>query len=284
MKPDDLHRAASRKSIDEWYEVLLGTVEDRQWEEFELPGFPPDAMQAGFVGSANQHALTEALTFYRAIHQYMAKEDVVLGASDNVLDFGCGWGRYMRFFYRDVKWDHLYGIDPWHEAIEVCKRTGVYGQLVKSELMPPTPLRSGMFKLIFAYSVFSHLSPRAADAWIAEFHRLIAPGGLVVVTTQGRSFIDFCASLRGAPPASEWHKVLQNSFVDEQRAKREYDAGEFLYEPNSGGPELHGDIYGDAIVPEGYVRRAWAKYFDVVDFVDDRGYLPQALIVMKAKG
>lgn len=283
MKPIELYQAASKLSADEWYQVLVDSVDTPEWGGFTLPGFPPDAMQSLFVGSSNKHALTEALTFYRAIQTSLHKYSSPLSSGDKVMDFGCGWGRYLRFFYRNAPWDNLYGIDPWYQAIEICKETGVHGQLIKSDLMPPLPVRDGMFKLIFAYSVFSHLSPMAADAWIAEFARVVCPGGLVVITTQGKSFIDFCASLRGAPPESDWHHVLQNSFVDVEGSKKKYDAGEFLYEPNSGGPELDGSIYGDAIVPKGYVQRAWAKHFDLVDFVDDRSYLPQALIVLKAK-
>ncbi|MGO0999900.1 class I SAM-dependent methyltransferase [Lysobacter sp. CA196] len=283
MKPSDFYEAARGTSIDEWYQALIGSVSDRDWNGFQLPGFPPDEIQAGFVGSSNEHALTEASVFYRVMHEHMTKHGVTLGDSDNVLDFGCGWGRYMRYFYRDLPWDRLYGIDPWFDAIEICKRTGVYGQLIKCNLLPPTPLRDGMFKLIFAYSVFSHLSPKAANAWIAEFARIVAPGGLLVLTTQGRTFIDFCESLRAAPPATEWHRGLQQSFVDADKARKEYDEGQYLYQPSSGGPELPGETYGEAIIPEGYVRAHWSKYFEVLDYIDDRNYLPQAVMVLRAR-
>jgi ubiquinone/menaquinone biosynthesis C-methylase UbiE len=283
MKPADLFNAARTTTANEWHNILTDSVSNPVWNGFRLPGFPPDEIQAGFVGSSNANALAEAAVFYRAVHQHLSKNGITFGESDNILDFGCGWGRYMRFFYRDVSWDRLYGVDPWHEAIEICKRTEVNGQLIKCNLLPSLPLRDGMFKLIFAYSVFSHLSPMAANAWIAELARITAPGGLVMLTTQGRTFIDFCESLRGAPPATEWHRFLQQSFVDTAQAKRDYDSGQYLYAPSSGGPELPSEIYGEAMIPEGYVRANWSKHFDVVDFIDDRNYLPQAVMVLRAR-
>jgi hypothetical protein len=45
-----------------------------------------------------------------------------------------------------------------------------------------------------AYSVFSHRSKEATDGWVAEFHRILKPGGMVATTTRGRWFFDYCRS------------------------------------------------------------------------------------------
>ena len=45
---------------------------------------------------------------------------------------------------------------------------------------------SGSFGLIYALSVFSHLSEPLQRAWVAEFRRLLRPGGLLVLSVLGR--------------------------------------------------------------------------------------------------
>lgn len=283
MKPTEILDKAQHLSPDEWLQVLLASTDNTEWNGLHLPSFPHPDLQAAWVGSSNKHALMEGLHFYKAILSYLARQNVTLTADSRVLDFGVGWGRYMRFFYRDVALNNLYGVDPWHLAIDVCRETNVQGQLLQIGLRPPLVLADDLFDLTFAYSVFSHLSPDAGEQWIAELARCMKPGGLLVVTTQGRTFIDFCASLREKPYESLWHEGLARSFVATDQMYADYDAGKMLYAPNGGGEALPSDVYGDAIVPRGHVESVWGKYLELVDFVDDRSYLPQALVVMKKR-
>ena len=75
--------------------------------------------------------------------------------------------------------------------------------------------------------------------------------------------------------------MLANSFVDTEAAYAAYDAGEYLYAATGGGPSRPADFYGEALIPEAYVRRQWTKSLRFVAFVDDRSVMPQALIVMQ---
>jgi len=65
--------------------------------------------------------------------------------------------------------------------------------------LPPVEFPAGFFDIIYAYSVFSHLNEDTHLKWIEEFSRILKAGGLLLVTTQARRFIDFCESL----PASD---------------------------------------------------------------------------------
>jgi hypothetical protein len=78
-----------------------------------------------------------------------------------------------------------------------------------------------------------------------------------------------------------WHQALSKSFVETEAALAAYAAGEFLYAPTGGGPALPSEFYGEAIIPEAYVRRNWTASLNLVAFVDDRSVVPQALIVMQ---
>ena len=46
-------------------------------------------------------------------------------------------------------------------------------------------LDDGSLDAVFAISVWSRFGPRPAARWLAEMHRLVRPGGLLIITTQG---------------------------------------------------------------------------------------------------
>src|SRR5205823_3371088 len=50
---------------------------------------------------------------------------------------------------------------------------------------PPTAFEAESFDLIWAVSVFTHLTDSSAP-WLLELHRLLKPGGLLVATYMGR--------------------------------------------------------------------------------------------------
>lgn len=284
VDPARLLEVAALRTPDEWFELLLKSATSAvEVDGVALPRFPSDELQSLFVGSSGEHALWEARVFHRILLETCDANGVDLGASSRVLDFGAGWGRFMRFFYQIVPWDRLWGLDPWHLAVQTCRSTGVYGQFVKTDLLPPTMLCSESFDLAFAYSVFSHLSPQAGVEWIKELARLVKPGGLAILTTQGRSFIEYCAGLNQDSIESEWQKALARSFPDPEQVLRDYDSGRMVYAPNGGGEALPGSIYGDAIVPRLHIEEHWTEDFELVSFVDDRAVLAQAYVVLRRK-
>ena len=103
---------------------------------------------------------------------------------------------------------------------------------------------------------------------MAEFLRVLKPGGLVVATTQSRSFIALCEQMRTDPAYKDsdfvWYQLLARSFVDADDARRRFDAGEFLHEPNGGGDALDGATYGDSLFGPAFVEQRWAHLLRAV--------------------
>lgn len=267
-----------------WRRVLLDSLSGNA--ALPMPGFPPAELQAGFIGSSNRQAIDEAWNFYLLMEDQRKRFGLPLGRDGHVLDFGCGWGRIIRMFLRDVPESNIWCADSQTLALEICRQTGVPGRMVQLQQMPPSDLPPGLFDAAFAYSVFSHLSPKAHDAWEAEFARIIRPGGLVFVTTQPRWFVDTCRRLRQHPDevVSRWHQLLAESFVDYDDSVSRYDDGEFLYAGTGGGPDLPAEFYGQAVVPRGYFERQWGRHFDVLDFIADPARCPQAVAVLRRHG
>jgi glycosyltransferase involved in cell wall biosynthesis/SAM-dependent methyltransferase len=267
---------------EEWLEVLIRSINEPVVHGMELPRFPPDELQRQFGGSAGEHTLREAFNFYRVIKCYASRLGRPLTYDSRILDFGCGWGRISRFFLKEVGADNLYGIDVDPSVIEICKTTFSYGNYTVVDPYPPSEFHSESIDLIYAYSVFSHLAEPIHIKWVEEFSRILKPGGLLIVSTQGRSFIEFCGSLRGQESYDHpWYEALARSFIDTNAALKAYDTGEFLYSPTGGGNARPSTVYGEAVIPRAYIEREWTKFLVFRDFIDDRGFLPQALVVLQ---
>jgi len=179
--------------------------------------------------------------------------------SNRILDFGCGWGRVTRFFLRDVAPENLVGIDVDAEVIRACRETNPWARFEQCETFPPTPFDSGSFDLVYAYSVFSHLSEEAHSRWLGEFERILKPGGVLIVTTLERAVIELAEAW--ADHDVPWQRAAAAGFAPTKDCLAAYDRGEFCYAPLPGN-----DHYGIAAIPERYVRSAWKRHFLVRDF------------------
>lgn len=272
-------------SMDQlWLEILIKSVQQQAVSGIELPGFPSEQIQATITGSSGEQTLREAFNFYREVKYYAAEMGIELRPNTRILDFGCGWGRVIRFFLKDVLADNLCGIDVDPEMIDLCKRFVRYGNYSVVNPMPPTEFSDESIDIVYAYSVFSHLSEPVHIKWVEEFSRILKPGGILVATTQARFFIELLMSLRGKEHESLWYVAMANSFLGTETTLADYDDGKFIFSATGGGPALPSSFYGEAFIPRAYIEQEWTKYLTFRHFVDDPNRLPQALIVMQKAG
>jgi trans-aconitate methyltransferase len=86
------------------------------------------------------------------------------------------WGRITRFLARDLRPGRLYGCDPVEDILDVCRRSGVPATLARSDFLPDRLPFEEQFDLVFAFSVFTHLSEAAHERCLRALHRAISPG------------------------------------------------------------------------------------------------------------
>jgi len=104
-----------------------------------------------------------------------------------VLDFGCGAGRTLRQFIAEAtSHAEFWGADIDAASIEwLRQKLSPPFNVVKCNDDPPLGLDPGSFDLIWALSVFTHLTDNSLP-WLLELHRLLRPGGFLVATYMGR--------------------------------------------------------------------------------------------------
>jgi SAM-dependent methyltransferase len=130
------------------------------------------------------------------------RSGVELADGTRVLDFGCSSGRHLRVLQAwrpQVGWT---GCDPNERAIRWAGEHLPGIEFFASPQEPPLDMPSGSLDVVFAVSVWSHFGAGAAERWLAEMHRLLRPGGVLVLTVQG--FGSLAHYLRGGKVGAEY--------------------------------------------------------------------------------
>lgn len=258
---------------------LFGGVDDETWQWINLegpkvcpflarylPSLPDERMQDQFVGRSGADAVTSGAAAHDLFKRLYEQHAGPLLPHHRVLDFGCGWGRVIRFFLKEIEPDNLYGIDINERAIAACQATNRWCRFLRTAVFPPTDFESDSIELVYAYSVFSHLSEDAHERWLEEFSRIITPGGVIILTTFPRGLLELCAKWSVSDPDESFEASRVGRRAVEALGApgrlAAYDRGEFCY-----GPHDTLEHFGTTCIPEQYVRQVWSKYFRVLDYV-----------------
>jgi len=116
---------------------------------------------------------------------------------------------------------------------------------------------------------------------LTEFKRILKPQGILIATTRGRDFFDFCKKLRDEPNAERpgWLDASTVAFPDVENSKQSFDRGDYCY--NSFNIDGRWSFWGETCIPRGYVEREWTKFFEVIDYIDDRSVCEQNVIIAR---
>jgi SAM-dependent methyltransferase len=159
---------------------------------------------------------------------------------DAVLDFGCGCGRVARHL-ADLDRPRVLGCDCNERPLGWCEANLRFLGVSRNRLEPPAPYAPRSFDLIYALSVFSHMSESLQRRWIAELRRLLRPGGLLVVSVLG--------------------EAVRHRLTEEERTR--FDRGELVVER----PRMEGRNACTAYHPSDYVTsHLLADFADVERF------------------
>jgi SAM-dependent methyltransferase len=147
------------------------------------PPLPPRRLMVRVAGTADaEWFLRSGRASYDAIAAHVPPEGL-----HSVLDFGCGCGRVTRY-WADFP-GSVSGSDVSPEAVDWCRRNLPFARFEVNELAPPLLFADESFDLAYALSVFTHLTADLQLAWRDDMRRALRPGGYLLLTTHGRSYL-----------------------------------------------------------------------------------------------
>src|SRR5579864_4444446 len=177
------------------------------------PGVPPAMLRFRVCETTS---LAVFLTVGERTAQHLEENLTGVGVSlhdfGQVLDFGCGAGRTSRWLTARFPEVHFSGCDVDAEAIAWCRKNRPGADYRTNGPVPPTSFAAASFDLIYAISVFTHFSLDHQLLWLAELHRLLKPGGLLLFTVHGES------AWQSLPPDKQG-KIRREGFLFETSTK-----------------------------------------------------------------
>jgi len=97
------------------------------------------------------------------------------------LDFGCGVGRLTQALA--AHFEQVDGVDISRSMVERARSFNRFGERCRYHVNTVPDLscfRDGAFDFIYSNITLQHMPPEASEAYMAEFVRLLAPGGLAL--------------------------------------------------------------------------------------------------------
>jgi len=197
--------------------------------------FPPPYLLYIAYGLNYKHYLEDGERTARWIKGQFAAH---LPEKGTILDWGCGPARITRHLPDIFENWQVIGTDYHQETIDWCSAALPNIRFFKNELTPPLDLLSASVQAAIGISIFTHLSAAAHENWKLELARVLAPGGMLYVTTQGAVFLHQMSNF-------ETQSYQQNQLVI-----------------RATGPEGH-KIFG-AYHPPQFMQQFWETHFEVM--------------------
>lgn len=107
----------------------------------------------------------------------------------NILDWGCGPGRIVRHLPGLLgDSSKVFGTDYNEKSVEWCRSALPEIEFNLNTASAILPYGDGFFGAIYGLSVITHLSEENHFNWINELLRVLEPGGLLLLSSQGNNF------------------------------------------------------------------------------------------------
>lgn len=197
----------------------------------DLPLWPNEKIQAGYTSTSGPGAVRKTQAFIDMLDAHGAFVSGWRG-----LDYGAGWGRIASLMLAKGAPEQLDLVDAWKKSMEILEAGNFKNRRWKvSEIVRPGEIPENEYDFAYAFSVFTHLAPRAFWPNLDALKMSIRSPGSVYFTVRHLEFAQ--------------HKYPER--LDE--ISEALDAQGFWYASTTGdlGTEA---IFGDMIVSEAHLR------------------------------
>lgn len=224
---------------------------------------PPRDLRMGYAQSNTQY-IRSGHASSQVLRDLLASHSVELAPGSAVLDWGSTTGRVLRWFANEARAGEVWGCDVDGPSIAWAKANlSPPFRFVTSTAFPYLPFPDNKFRFIYGLSVFTHIE-HLRDAWLLELHRIVEPGGCVVMTIHDEHSIAYFRQNERPPwmPSSlSWDEILAHevTVIRGERWSRTY-----------------------TFFRSDHIHRQWGQIFDVVELrPHSEGY--QTAVVLRKK-
>jgi SAM-dependent methyltransferase len=135
-----------------------------------------------------------------AVFSHLDEVGVAPAARGRALDFGCGVGRLTRALGR--RFDEAVGVDVAPTMVEQARALGPDANVsfVVNQAADLGVFADASFDFVYSNIVLQHVSNELQRSYVAEFCRVLAPGGLAVFQIPSRRLGLLGALRRALPP------------------------------------------------------------------------------------
>lgn len=242
-----IHRAMWQPALREAVYRYVDWRDQWRLSTTELQNVPPASLRFRVHGDLDISSFLETgKQCSEDIKDALTKVSANFESFRDVLDFGCGCGRTIRWLQNSANSASLYGTDIDATAINWCRRHLEFAGFETNRPRPPLTYAANRFDFVYAISVFTHLTEEDQLCWLSELRRVTRPSGHVLLTVRGSYYWN-----RMSP--TQLDQVKKAGFVFSETAK--FMQGIF--------PEWYQDAYHS----QEYIVAEYSKYFEVVEYI-----------------
>lgn len=260
---ETLHYILGPERILEWAHSV-GLSADHELRALS-PAVPPLELRSIVAAPAEPVFLWSGLKDAEMLASYLGRHLPQTGQKPlEILDFGCGCGRTMRFL-QNLPQVRVHGTDINEALVSWCQDNLPAVNTTLNGSQASLAAATGAFDFIYSLSIFTHLPEQVMKDWLVELARVTADDGIVLLTTHGYPAID---TICGSVPHQQ---MFQMSAAEATELRAGFEQAGFVYQRYS--PDVidqanAGDDYGNSFTHENYIRRYWpGDLFEVVEFV-----------------
>jgi hypothetical protein len=227
-------------SPDDIYALLIDHNND-------LPVWPSEQVQRNYNQMMGPAAVRKTQRFIDILD-----EDGAFIPGWRGLDYGAGWGRIAALLLAKGSPQQLDLVDAWDRSLRLLEEGRFKNRCWKvSEVLEPGEIPENTYNFVYAFSVFTHLSPTAFWTNMQALRRSIKSPGTVYFTVRHLEFVE--------------HKYPDR--IDEVSAAIESEG--FWWTPTQGNLGVEA-VFGDTVVSERRLR-------ETLGTVDYLGHPPRQM-------
>lgn len=261
--PEELSRSANDEIILNAFGE--GSIKSKPVRD-KLHRYPfPDIEKVGIYSDYSlEYHVRDGLSHAIALSTKAEKHGNSFQAASNILDFGCGTSRILRYMIEFLPGSQYYATEVFDENIEWGRRAFPEVIYLHQSNYPPLDFPDEKFDIIYAYSIFTHYEENLHLQWISELHRILKERGLIILTIHGEPVLRRCKNEKAVREAmcvkGQNYKKLR---------KRFYNYGYVFYpsydRANLSRGGLDSDIFGITFISNEYMQKNWSRKFQILE-------------------